>query len=151
MFIVRESQPSDLEQILGVAKHLDSYNLPFDRDAIKGILAASSNAFSGTVAVQDRAFTFIVENTETGDVVGTSMVSTDISSETFIANVGIAYLYGMVVATGSWNSWIIYSIFLFLLLLSVSVPAQLRLNLPSEIPNDNLANSSWYLLNWTCG
>ncbi|MEX2308973.1 MAG: sodium/solute symporter [Pirellulales bacterium] len=49
-------------------------------------------------------------------VIGTSMVSADISSEHFIANVGIAYMYGMVVATGSWNSWIIYSIFLFIFL-----------------------------------
>src|SRR3954471_14145457 len=49
-------------------------------------------------------------------VVGTSMVASDISSETFIANVGIAYQYGMVVATGGWNSWIIYSIFLFVFL-----------------------------------
>jgi SSS family solute:Na+ symporter len=49
-------------------------------------------------------------------VVGTSMVASDISSEHFIANVGIAYLYGMVVATGSWNAWIIYSIFLFVFL-----------------------------------
>src|SRR6476660_4766021 len=49
-------------------------------------------------------------------VVGTSMVASDISSETFIANVGIAYQYGMVVATQSWNAWIIYSIFLFVFL-----------------------------------
>src|SRR3954465_1643137 len=49
-------------------------------------------------------------------VVGTSMVAGDISSETFIANVGIAYQYGMVVATGGWNSWIIYTIFLFVFL-----------------------------------
>jgi SSS family solute:Na+ symporter len=49
-------------------------------------------------------------------VVGTSMVASDISSEHYIANVGIAYLYGMVVATGSWNAWIIYSIFLFIFL-----------------------------------
>jgi SSS family solute:Na+ symporter len=49
-------------------------------------------------------------------VVGTSMVASDISSETFIANVGIAYMYGMVVATTGWNSWIIYSIFLFVFL-----------------------------------
>lgn len=49
-------------------------------------------------------------------VVGTSMVASDISSEHFIANVGIAYLYGMVVATTSWNAWIIYSIFLFVFL-----------------------------------
>jgi SSS family solute:Na+ symporter len=49
-------------------------------------------------------------------VVGTSMVSTDISSETFIANVGIAYVYGMVVSTGSWNVWIIYTILIFIFL-----------------------------------
>jgi solute:Na+ symporter, SSS family len=49
-------------------------------------------------------------------VVGTSMVSTDISSETFIANVGIAYVYGMVVSTGGWNVWIIYTIFIFIFL-----------------------------------
>jgi SSS family solute:Na+ symporter len=49
-------------------------------------------------------------------VVGASMVSTDISSETFIANVGIAYVYGMVTATGAWNVWIIYTILIFLFL-----------------------------------
>jgi SSS family solute:Na+ symporter len=49
-------------------------------------------------------------------VVGTSMVAADISSETFIANVGIAYQYGIVVSTTSWNAWIIYTIFLFVFL-----------------------------------
>jgi SSS family solute:Na+ symporter len=49
-------------------------------------------------------------------VVGTSMVASDISSETFIAHVGIAYQFGVVVATQSWNAWIIYSIFLFVFL-----------------------------------
>jgi SSS family solute:Na+ symporter len=49
-------------------------------------------------------------------VVGTSMVASDISSETFIANVGIAYVYGIVVATTGWNAWIIYSIFIFVFL-----------------------------------
>jgi solute:Na+ symporter, SSS family len=49
-------------------------------------------------------------------VVGTSMVASDISSETFIANVGIAYVYGMVVATTGWNAWITYSVFIFIFL-----------------------------------
>ena len=49
-------------------------------------------------------------------VVGTSMVASDISSETFIANVGIAYQYGMVVATQGWNSWINYSVFICIFL-----------------------------------
>ena len=43
-------------------------------------------------------------------VVGGSMVATDISTEHFIANVGAAYKYGIVVAAGSWNTWIIYSL-----------------------------------------
>ena len=49
-------------------------------------------------------------------VVGASMVSTDISSETFIANVGIAYLYGMAAGTGGWQAWIIYSILILVFL-----------------------------------
>ncbi len=49
-------------------------------------------------------------------VIGTSMVSSDISSETFIANVGIAYVYGIAAGTTGWNAWIIYSIFLFVFL-----------------------------------
>ncbi|HEX5472119.1 MAG TPA: sodium/solute symporter, partial [Lacipirellulaceae bacterium] len=49
-------------------------------------------------------------------VIGTSMVASDISSETFIANVGIAYVYGIAAGTTGWNAWIIYSIFLFVFL-----------------------------------
>src|SRR4051812_19871705 len=49
-------------------------------------------------------------------VVGAAMIASDISSEHFIAHVGIAYSYGMVVATQGWNAWIIYSIFLFIFL-----------------------------------
>lgn len=74
MFIVRESQASDLDQILKVAEHLDSYNLPFDREAIKEILEHSGAAFAGTVPASERSFTFVVENQETGEIVGTSML-----------------------------------------------------------------------------
>jgi solute:Na+ symporter, SSS family len=49
-------------------------------------------------------------------VVGSSMVATDISSEHFISNVGIAYKHGIVAAVGDWNAWIIYSIFILIFL-----------------------------------
>lgn len=49
-------------------------------------------------------------------VVGASMVATDISSEHFIANVGAAYKYGIVLAAGSWNTWIIYSLLIWIFL-----------------------------------
>lgn len=49
-------------------------------------------------------------------VVGASMVAADISSEHFIANVGGAYQYGVVLAAGSWNTWIIYSLLIWVFL-----------------------------------
>lgn len=74
MFVVRESRPEDIEQVLEVAKHLDSYNLPYDRDAITSILAASDEAFCRRGLKEDWAFTFVVEDSETGNIVGTSML-----------------------------------------------------------------------------
>ncbi|PWU10634.1 MAG: sodium transporter [Verrucomicrobia bacterium] len=49
-------------------------------------------------------------------VVGASMIAADISSETFIANVGIAYLYGMASGTTGWQAWITYSILMVVFL-----------------------------------
>ena len=49
-------------------------------------------------------------------VVGTSMVAADISSEQFISNVGASYKFGIVVAAGDWNAWIIYSLLILIFL-----------------------------------
>src|SRR5688572_9116294 len=49
-------------------------------------------------------------------VVGTSMVSTNISTEHFIASVGAAYAQGIVVAAFSWNAWIVYTILIWIFL-----------------------------------
>jgi SSS family solute:Na+ symporter len=49
-------------------------------------------------------------------VIATSMVAADISSEAFIANAGAAHKYGMVIATGSWNCWIVYSLLIWIFL-----------------------------------
>ncbi|HSU53284.1 MAG TPA: sodium/solute symporter, partial [Candidatus Dormibacteraeota bacterium] len=49
-------------------------------------------------------------------VVGASMVAADISSEQFISNVSGAYKFGIVLAAGDWNVWIIYSLLLFIFL-----------------------------------
>src|SRR5207237_492868 len=47
-------------------------------------------------------------------VVGSSMVSTNISSEHFIANVGAGYNHGIVPATGSWQAWATYSLLIWI-------------------------------------
>lgn len=57
-------------------------------------------------------------------VIATSMLASDVSSEHFIANAGIGYKFGIVAATGSWNAWIIYSIFIWIFL-----PYYVRTNL----------------------
>jgi len=49
-------------------------------------------------------------------VVATSMLSADVSAEHFIANAGVGFTFGIVSATGSWNCWIIYSLFIFIFL-----------------------------------
>jgi SSS family solute:Na+ symporter len=49
-------------------------------------------------------------------VIGSSMVAADISSEQFISNVGGAYKYGIVLAAGDWNAWIIYSLLILIFL-----------------------------------
>lgn len=49
-------------------------------------------------------------------VVGSSMVAADISSEQFISNVGGAYSFGIVLACGDWNAWIIYSLLILVFL-----------------------------------
>ena len=49
-------------------------------------------------------------------VIGASMVAADISTEQFISNVGGAYKYGIVLAAGDWNAWIIYSLLILIFL-----------------------------------
>ncbi len=74
MFIVRESRPQDVDAILEVAKHLDSYNLPYNRKAIEEIVQRSAASFEARLPLQERAFTFVVEDAKERRIVGTSML-----------------------------------------------------------------------------
>ncbi|HWB84683.1 MAG TPA: sodium/solute symporter [Bryobacteraceae bacterium] len=49
-------------------------------------------------------------------VVGTSMVATSISSDHFIAQVGAGYTHGIVIAAFGWNSWIVYTLLIWIFL-----------------------------------
>src|SRR5438445_4995480 len=49
-------------------------------------------------------------------VVGTSMVSTVISTEHFVAQVGASYARGIVVAAFGWNAWLVYSLLIWIFL-----------------------------------
>jgi arginine N-succinyltransferase len=74
MFIIREALPGDLEDVLRVAEHLNSVNLPADRDSIREILDLSSRSFSGELAASRREYVFALEDGDARRVVGTSMI-----------------------------------------------------------------------------
>jgi arginine N-succinyltransferase len=74
MFVMRQSARRDADQILEVAEHLDTVNLPANADHIRQILELSEQAFAGTVPNESREYLFVLEDTDAGRVVGTSMI-----------------------------------------------------------------------------
>ncbi len=74
MFRIRQSRRDDVDQILEVAEHLDTVNLPANREHLERILALSQASFDATVAVVDREYLFVLEDLATQRVIGTSMI-----------------------------------------------------------------------------
>jgi arginine N-succinyltransferase len=74
MFRIRQSYREDVEQVLAVAEHLDTVNLPHDRKVIEGILDRSERSFSSELAVVDREFVFVLEDLAQKRIIGTSMI-----------------------------------------------------------------------------
>src|SRR4051812_13545968 len=83
--------------------------------AYMGLSVALGFLVSRRGRVSSRAY-FLGGKTLPWYVVATSMLAADVSAEHFIANAGAAYKFGIVPATGSWNTWIIYSIFIWVFL-----------------------------------
>lgn len=74
-FEIRAAGPSDEEQLWNLARHLNTVNLPDDREEIRAILEHSHKSFTG--AVKDpkrREFVFVLVDDETSRIVGTSMI-----------------------------------------------------------------------------
>ncbi|HEY6462022.1 MAG TPA: arginine N-succinyltransferase [Polyangiaceae bacterium] len=72
---IRGAVPSDEDQLLAVAGHLNTVNLPNDREEIRGILEHSQKSFTG--AVKDprrREYVFVLADLDAQRIVGTSMV-----------------------------------------------------------------------------
>ena len=74
MFRIRDAQRSDLEQIHQVARHLNTVNLPDDREVIEELIVMSEQSFSGAIDPFDREYLFVLEDPEAGRIVGTSMI-----------------------------------------------------------------------------
>jgi arginine N-succinyltransferase len=72
---IRGAVSADEDQLLHVAHHLNTVNLPADRDEIRSILDLSQKSFSG--AIKDprrREYVFVVVERAAQRIVGTSMI-----------------------------------------------------------------------------
>jgi arginine N-succinyltransferase len=72
---IRGAVPTDEDQLLAVAHHLNTVNLPDDRQAIRGILEHSQKSFTG--AIKDpkrREYVFALVDTTKNAIIGTSMI-----------------------------------------------------------------------------
>jgi arginine N-succinyltransferase len=72
---IRGALPADEDQLLEVAGHLNTVNLPNDRDEIRGILEQAHKSFTG--AVKDprrREYVFVLVDLAANRIVGTSMI-----------------------------------------------------------------------------
>ena len=74
MFLIREANPSDLDQLTAVARHLDTVNLPNDPQVLARLLDLSRRSFDASVPVFEREYIFVLEDVAAGRVIGTSMI-----------------------------------------------------------------------------
>jgi arginine N-succinyltransferase len=74
MFRIRQSYREDVDQVLAVAEHLDTVNLPAERQLIEQLLDRSEGSFAGSVPDSDREFLFVLEDVERKRIIGTSMI-----------------------------------------------------------------------------
>jgi len=74
MFRIRQSYREDVDQVLAVAEHLDTVNLPAERGHIEGILDRSEKAFAAEVPVAEREFVFVLEDLAKKKIIGTSII-----------------------------------------------------------------------------
>lgn len=71
---IRAALPSDEDQLLDVARHLNTVNLPHDRGAIREILDVSHKSFLGELDLRRREYVFVLRDVEAERVIGTSMI-----------------------------------------------------------------------------
>jgi arginine N-succinyltransferase len=73
MFVIRQAMPDDAATLLKLAKMVHFINLPADLDIIGAKISRSRRSFAGEVQDErERQFMFVLEDGETGGVIGTS-------------------------------------------------------------------------------
>ena len=73
MFVIRQALPDDVATLLKLARMVHFINLPADPDIIAAKVARSRRSFAGeSPDERERQFMFVLEDTQTGGVIGTS-------------------------------------------------------------------------------
>jgi arginine N-succinyltransferase len=87
-FEVRGAVLGDEEQLLNVARHLNTVNLPNDRDTIHEIVSLSHKSFTGEIKdPRLRQYVFVLVDREKEAIVGTSMIVSQLGRR------GAPYIY----------------------------------------------------------
>lgn len=74
-FEIRAALPEDEDGLYEVAHHLDTVNLPDDREAIRGILEHSHKSFTGSIKdPKRREYVFVLRDVVQNRIIGTSMI-----------------------------------------------------------------------------
>lgn len=80
MFIIRQATIDDANTLLKLARMVHFINLPADPDIIAGKISRSRLSFMGKARdARERMFMFVLEDTETGNVIGTSALMSCVS------------------------------------------------------------------------
>lgn len=75
MYLLRDVATSDLPGLQRLAAVLNTVNLPDDEKALRSIIDTSVRSFTGRIRDPDeREYLFVLEDTKTGELVGTSMI-----------------------------------------------------------------------------
>ncbi len=80
MFLIRQATVDDAPTLLKLAKMVHFINLPADPEIIRTRIVRSRKSFAGqATSPRERQFMFVIEETGTGNVIGTSSVVSCIS------------------------------------------------------------------------
>jgi arginine N-succinyltransferase len=75
MFLLRDAQKNDWQNVKRLAVSLNTVNLPDHEAALDALLEKSVRSFSGRIAdPREREYLFVLEDTQTRQVAGTSLV-----------------------------------------------------------------------------
>jgi arginine N-succinyltransferase len=71
---IRGATSVDEEQLLTLAGHLDTVNLPDDRQSVRELLQHAEQSFSGQVSLAKRRYVFLLWDLETQTAIGSSSI-----------------------------------------------------------------------------